>query len=167
MLVEFAIMLVFPALMLIAGTMDLFTMTISNRIVLGVVAAFVCLVPFAGFGWESIALHVATGTAVLVLGIALFAAGWIGGGDAKLLAAASLWMGYENIYQYALITALCGGVLTLIIVGLRMLPLPAVLSGQGWIARLHEAGRGVPYGIALAAAGLIVYPHTAWVQGLA
>lgn len=166
MFLELAIMFVFPAVMVLAGAMDIFTMTIPNRIALGLVAGFVVLVPFAGFGWETIALHVATGAAMLVLGIGAFAAGWIGGGDAKLFAAASLWMGPEYIYQYALVTALCGGVLTLALLGLRMLPLPEVLSKRSWIARLHDAGRGAPYCTALAAAGLIVYPDTSWVQGL-
>jgi prepilin peptidase CpaA len=32
---------------------------------------------------------------------------------------------------------------------------------------LHEPNGGVPYGIALAAAALIVYPNTMWMQSLA
>ena len=166
MLLELAIMFVFPAVMVLAGAMDLFTMTIPNRITLILVAGFAVLAPLAGFGWETVALHVAAGAAMLVVGIALFAAGWIGGGDAKLFAAASLWMGYGYVYQFAMVTALCGGALTLLMLGLRMFPLPAALNGQNWIARLHDAGRGVPYGVAVSAAGLIVYPHTSWIQAI-
>lgn len=163
---ELAVMLVFPALMIFAGATDLFTLTIPNRISLALVAGFVCLIPFAGIGWEGIAMHVATGMAMLVICIGLFAMGWIGGGDAKLFAAASLWMGYENLYEYTLMTAVFGGILTLAMLGLRMFPLPAGLAAQGWIARLHDNGRGVPYGLALAAAGLVVYPKLNWIQGL-
>ena len=47
----------------------------------------------------------------------------------------------------------------------RKLPLPAVLARQKWIMRLHETGGGVPYGIALAAAALMVYPKTGWMPG--
>ncbi len=166
MLLELAIMFVFPALMVFAGATDLFTLTIPNRISLGLVAGFVCLAPFAGLGWEAIALHFAIGVAMLVICIGIFAMGWIGGGDAKLFAAASLWMGYEYIYEYALITAVFGGILTLVMLALRMFPLPAGLAGQAWITRLHAAGHGVPYGVALAAAGLLVYPKTSWIQGL-
>lgn len=166
MLFELAVMFVFPVLMILAGTMDIFTMTIPNRIAIGLVAGFACLVPFSGFGWETVALHVATGVAMLVIGIGLFAAGWIGGGDAKVFAAASLWMGHEYVYQFALVTAICGGALTLLMLGLRNFPLPAGLAGQKWLARLHEAGRGVPYGVAISAGALIVYPDTGWVQGL-
>jgi len=62
--------------------------------------------------------------------------------------------------------SLFGGVLTLIIIQFRKLPLPAVLARQKWIMRLHENGGGVPYGIALAAAALMVYPKTEWMPGI-
>ncbi|GBE44815.1 MAG TPA: peptidase [Rhizobiales bacterium] len=166
MLVELGIIFLLPAVMVFAGALDLFTMTISNRISIGLVAGFVLLAPFAGFGWETIALHFVTGAAMLVLGIAAFAAGWIGGGDAKLFAAASLWMGHEYLYEYALVTSIFGGVLTLGLLLARRMPLPAGLAGQTWIARLHDAGQGVPYGVAMALAVLVVYPQTRWLQGL-
>ena len=59
-----------------------------------------------------------------------------------------------------------GGALTLIIIRLRLWPLPAALAGQEWAQRLHRADAGVPYGIALAAAALVVYPDTIWMQTL-
>ena len=37
-----------------------------------------------------------------------------------------------------------------------------VLECQPWIQRLHAKGGGVPYGIALAAAALAIYPKTGW-----
>ena len=166
MLVDLAIVFLLPAIMVFAGALDLFTMTIPNRISIGLVAAFVILAPFAGFGWETIALHFVTGAAMLVFGIAAFAAGWIGGGDAKLFAAASLWMGHEYIFEYALVTSIFGGVLTLALLLMRRVPLPSGLAGQSWITRLHDAGKGVPYGVAMALAVLVVYPRTGWFQGL-
>lgn len=166
MLLELAIILVFPALMIFAGAMDIFTMTIPNRISIALVAGFVCMAPFAGLGWETIAAHFAVSVAMLIIGIGMFAAGWMGGGDAKLLAAASLWMGIEHVYEYALVSALCGGAITLVMLILRTYPLPAGLSGQKWMTRLHDAGHGIPYGAALAAGGLIVYPYIEWIQAL-
>jgi prepilin peptidase CpaA len=56
--------------------------------------------------------------------------------------------------------------LTLLIIFLRNMPLPAMLSGQGWLVRLHEPKGGIPYGIALAAAGLLVYPNTPFMAAL-
>jgi prepilin peptidase CpaA len=32
---------------------------------------------------------------------------------------------------------------------------------QAWIRRLHEPDTGIPYGIALASAGLFLYPESA------
>ena len=48
----------------------------------------------------------------------------------------------------------------------RLLPLPAPLARHQWIMRLHEKGGGVPYGIALAAAALVVYPKTGWMSAI-
>jgi prepilin peptidase CpaA len=41
-----------------------------------------------------------------------------------------------------------------------------MLYSQGWLTRLHSEKEGVPYGIALAAAGLLVYPDTVFMAGL-
>ena len=164
MILEWLLLLVFPALMIFAGAYDLFTMTIPNKISLALLAAFACLAPFAGLGLEGIGLHVAVSVAMLALTIGMFAMGWIGGGDAKIFAAAALWMGPAHIFDYAIAAALCGGALTIVILVLRRLPLPPVLVRQSWLSRLHDAGHGVPYGIALSAAAVIIYPHTIWLQ---
>ena len=90
---------------------------------------------------------------------ACFAQGWIGGGDAKLAAATALWFGFGHLLDYLVYASLFGGALTLLLIQFRHLPLPGLLARQHWILRLHEKGGGVPYGIALAAAALIVYPQ--------
>lgn len=165
MILEWSLLLIFPALMIFAGAYDLFTMTIPNQISLGLVAGFVCLAPFAGLGLEAIGLHVAIAAAMLVLTFGMFAMGWIGGGDAKIFAAAGLWMGPSQMFEYAIAAAIFGGALTIAIITLRRIPLPSVLSRQAWLSRLHRADQGVPYGIALSAGALVVYPHTVWFQG--
>jgi len=164
--VEFLVMLVFPALLIFAGAFDMFTMTIPNRVPLAIVAAFAIAAPLAGLGWEVAAMHAGLALAMLAVGIGMFAAGWMGGGDVKLLAAAALWMGPGFLYDYVVVSAVCGGVLTFAILFLRMYPLPAGLAGKQWVSRLHDAGRGIPYGIALAAGGLLVYPYVEWIQVL-
>jgi len=62
--------------------------------------------------------------------------------------------------DYGLVASAFGGILTLSILLLRRWPLPQWLARRQWVARLHENGSGVPYGIALAAAGLFIYPDT-------
>ena len=50
------------------------------------------------------------------------------------------------------------------VIRFRVMPLPAALAGQEWVQRLHRMDAGVPYGIALAASALFVYPDTFWMQ---
>jgi prepilin peptidase CpaA len=96
-----------------------------------------------------------------------FSQGWIGGGDAKLAAATALWFGFDHLLDYMIYASLFGGVLTLAILQFRKLPLPAFIARQQRITRLHEPDGGVPYGIALAAAALLVYPKTGWMPASA
>ncbi len=164
---ELAILTIFPMIMLLSASMDLLTMTIPNKITLALVAGFVVLAPFAGLGWSEIGMHVAMGFAVLVIGMGMFAMGWVGGGDVKLVAATALWLGFSGeMLQYAVYASIIGGVLTILILKLRMITvLPDALSFK-WLLRLHDPREGVPYGVALAIAGLIIYPHTVWMNAI-
>jgi prepilin peptidase CpaA len=114
-----------------------------------------------------LATHRAAGAIVLAVAFGFFARGWIGGGDAKLAAATALWFGFDHLLEYLLYASLFGGALTLLLLQFRALPLPAMLATQEWVQRLHRKDGGVPYGIALAAAALIVYPDTAWMKAIA
>jgi prepilin peptidase CpaA len=58
-------------------------------------------------------------------------------------------------------------VLTLVLLQFRMVPLPPLLAGREWAERLHRKDGGVPYGIALAAAALAIYPDTPWMAAIA
>ena len=155
-------LLLFPALMAFAASSDLLTMTISNRLSLALAGGFFLLTLITGMTLHAFFLHLAAAAVVLVIAFIFFAQGWIGGGDAKLVAATALWFGFDYLMDYLIYASLFGGALTLTLLQFRKLPLPAVLARQGWIVRLHETGAGVPYGIALAAAALAVYPKTGW-----
>jgi prepilin peptidase CpaA len=157
-------LLLFPALMVFAASSDLLTMTISNRITIGLIGGFFLLALASGLGVADIASHLGAAAVVLAVTFVCFSRGWIGGGDAKLAAATALWFGFDHLMDYLLFASLFGGALTLIIIRLRVLPLPAALERQEWIKRLHRLDSGVPYGIALAAAALVVYPHTVWMH---
>jgi prepilin peptidase CpaA len=155
-------LLLFPALMAFAASSDLFTMTISNKVSLALAAGFLAFALALGMGPAEIGMHVAAAAVVLVVAFVFFARGWVGGGDAKLAAAAALWLGFGKLADYALLGALLGGVLTLAILAFRFMPLPTWLEGQSWAVRLHQFDGGVPYGVALAAAALLIYPSTTW-----
>jgi len=155
-------LLLFPALMAFAASSDLLTMTISNRLSLALAAGFFLLTLITGISLQAFGMHLAAAAMVLVIAFVFFLRGWIGGGDAKLAAATALWFGFDHLLDYMVYASLFGGALTLAILQFRKLPLPSVLARQAWILRLHESGGGVPYGIALAAAALAVYPKTGW-----
>ena len=163
---DVAILTVFPAAVAFAGAMDLFTMTIPNRISLMLLVAFVVLAPFAGLGPWQVAHHFGAGLTVLAVGILLFIPGWIGGGDAKLAAAIALWVGFENLFPYLFFVALAGGMLAAAFSAFRGMPLSRMIVAEPWAVRLHSRDGGLPYGIALASGALCVYPHTAWFTGL-
>ena len=157
---------IFPAAMVFAAASDLLTMTISNRISLALVAAFVLLAPVVGMDLAAFGLHVAAGAVVLAVTFALFAFGWIGGGDAKLAAVIALWLGLDHTLEFVVTASVYGGLLTLALLSFRGAVLPAFAVRQPWVQRLHDKRSGVPYGLALAAAALTVYPGSVWI-GLA
>jgi prepilin peptidase CpaA len=157
-------LLLFPAAMAFAASTDLFTMKIPNRVPIVLAAGFLALAMLDELPAAAIGGHVAAGLAVLVVSFLFFTRGWIGGGDAKLAAATALWLGWAHLGDYLLVASLLGGVLTFAILEFRRRALPSALGAQPWLQRLHEPGGGVPYGIALAAAALIVYPSTAWMM---
>ena len=166
MILDIARLLLFPALMAFAAASDLFTMTISNRISLALVAGFFALALLSGMGLYEIALHAVAGLTVLVVAFACFAMGWVGGGDAKVAAAAALWFGFGHLMNYLLYASLFGGALTLLLLQFRQWPLPYALAGQTWLMRLHAKESGIPYGIALAIGALMIYPETDWIKAV-
>jgi prepilin peptidase CpaA len=166
MLTDIIRLLLFPALMAFAASSDLLTMTISNRLSLALTGSFFLLTLVTGMSWPAIGMHLAAAALVLVFSFGFFSQGWIGGGDAKLAAATALWFGFDFLLDYLIYASLFGGALTLILIQFRKLPLPGPLARQPWILRLHETGGGIPYGIALAAAALAVYPKTGWMPAI-
>ena len=159
-MIEYPVLMVFPIAMAFAGAMDLFTMTIPNRVSLLLIAGFTAAALLAGMpSVGAIGLHVAAGAVMLVVGIFMFSMGWLGGGDAKLLAAAALWIGFDELFGFLIQVTMLGGVLATMLMGFRGLTLPAWFSTQEWAMRLHQKDGGIPYGIAIAGAALWVYPY--------
>jgi len=164
MLTDAIRLLLFPAIMAFAASSDLFTMTISNRVALALIAGFFALALVSGMSANDMLFHVGAAFSVLAVAFVCFACGWIGGGDAKLAAATALWLGFDHLMAYLLYASIFGGVLTLVMIRFRLMPLPQALAEHEWVKRLHRLDGGVPYGIALAAAALVIYPDTAWMK---
>jgi prepilin peptidase CpaA len=166
MVVDAIRLLLFPALMAFAASSDFVTMTISNKVSLALLAGFLALAVLTGMSPGEVASHAAAALVVLVVAFVFFSRGWIGGGDAKLAAATALWFGFDQLLTYLVDASLIGGALTLILIQVRLVPLPAMLQGRDWAERLHDKNGGIPYGIALAVAALLVYPDTTWMKAL-
>jgi prepilin peptidase CpaA len=167
MVLEAAVLTVLPGAVAFAAAMDIFTMKIPNRISIVLVLAFFPLALLAGLGPWEVAAHVGAGALMLLVGFGLFACGWFGGGDAKLMAAVGLWVGFDVLPLYLISVALAGGLIAGAFATVRSVPLPRFLLGQPWALRLHRQDGGIPYGIALAAGALIVFPQTVWFERLA
>jgi prepilin peptidase CpaA len=160
--VGYALMLAFPVAMAFAAANDLFTMKIPNKISLVLMAAFAVSALYIRMPIDQALTYTGIGAAFLAAGFVMFSMHLLGGGDAKLMAAGALWMGPDHALFYLAYITIFGGLLSAVILAYRRfvpatsLPLPA------WAIKLHARGSGVPYGIAIAASGLVVYPSTIW-----
>ncbi|HRO33791.1 MAG TPA: prepilin peptidase [Brevundimonas sp.] len=158
---------VMPALVIVAGLRDLTTMTIPNWISAALIVAFFPAALASGLDWASVAAHVGVALAALFVGAGMFALRWIGGGDAKLIAAACLWLGVTGSGMFLLWTGLAGGIFCLMLIFARAYARPYVVGGQGWFPRLMEPKGDIPYGVAIAIGALLAYPACDLVAGFA
>ena len=158
-MLEALIFVVFPFCMVFAAVSDTLSMTIANRVPLLLVAVFVLVAPLTGMDWTSYGWHLAAGALVLVVTFGLFALGGMGGGDAKLLAASAVWMGFNIILvEYLVVSAFIGGILTLAILSYRGSALATFTSRNMFLRNFAEGDGGIPYGIALGIGGLVSFP---------
>lgn len=135
--------LLFAGLLVAAAVQDALTLRISNLLSVAVlVIAAVGLAVNSGLHWWQ---HLLSFVILLGFGALLFSLGWMGGGDAKLMAAAALAFDLAGMVRFCFFVVLAGGLIALLAIVLRtMLP-----------ARRRAAPRkGIPYGIAIAAGAL-------------
>lgn len=162
-----ALLMVFPALMIIAGLTDATSFTIPNRISVLLALAFLPTALIVRLPLGEIGLDLSVGLGALIAGMAMFAAGWIGGGDAKLFAVAGLWLGWPASINFVMVTALAGGGLAVLLLNARSSVVRVHLSGApAWLERLATPGADVPYGVAIAIGALAAFPACGLMRGL-
>jgi prepilin peptidase CpaA len=154
----------FPALVIVAALRDMTSYTIPNWISLALIAAFAPVALLAGFDLQLGGVALAAGGIGLVAGIAMFALGWIGGGDAKLFAACMLWLGWPASAPFVIWTALAGGGLAVALLWGRRLGQPIADKGPPWFGRLMTPGGDVPYGLSICFGALIAFPESTIAQ---
>ncbi len=156
-MLENIIVLLFPLALLYAALRDLASYQIPNWLSLAIVADFFAGALATSLDISAIGWHLSAGLATLLVGILLFARGLLGGGDAKLLAACAVWVGWPGLPRFCLVVAVLGGLLALLVLGLRRVSLPAWWAERAWIRRLQSAEQGIPYGVAIGIGGVVVF----------
>lgn len=140
----------FAGLILTAAVEDARRLVIPNRLTAGI-----CLLwPFhlaTGLSLAATVGAVGCAAAVFGFGALLFARGLVGGGDVKLLAAATLWAGPAATPSLLLGTAIAGGLL-----GLFLLTPLGRLATAWRKTDAAPVANPMPYGVAIAAAALFV-----------
>jgi prepilin peptidase CpaA len=148
------------AAMIAGAVYDVTTLTIPNWISLVLLALFPLVAIAAGISWAEAGIHAGVGFAALLVGMLLFAGNVIGGGDAKLFAAVSLYIGLAWFGIYIFAVAVAGGLLAIAIVLIRWAAATGIGAHMKWFQHLTKARAELPYGVAIAAGGLFVLPGT-------
>jgi prepilin peptidase CpaA len=139
-----ALLAILAILLLVAAVTDLKARIIANRLNLAIALLAPAYWWASGLApWPDLAMQAALGVAVFAIFAALFALGWMGGGDVKLLAALGLWLPLVPLLRMLIAMSVLGGVLTLIVIAVHRF-------------RKLETNPEVPYGVAIAIAGLWV-----------
>lgn len=154
----------FAGLLIYAACFDIARMIIPNWVSIALAAAFPVLALMHGVAPFTVGLHLLVGAAVLVVGFFLFHGNIIGGGDAKLLAAAATWTGLTAFATFFFWMAISGGVLAIILMQARKW-VPFVEGAPGFVNRLLIRGSGIPYGVAIMCGGLMAIPSLPFVLG--
>lgn len=161
-LVQVVLLLIFPLVLIAAALRDLTSFTIPNWMSGLLIVAFFPTAVALGLSLPQVGAHAAVGALALGFGVIMFALRWIGGGDAKLFAAAGLWLGWAAAGPYLFYTAVAGGALALALIGLRSMWMRALVdNGPGWIGRLATPGESTPYGVAIAVGAMAAFPSSA------
>jgi prepilin peptidase CpaA len=160
---QFASLFAFAALMLLAAIEDLRRLVIPNALTLSLCMLWPLYALTASTLWSA-AGALGCAVAVFLVGALLFSRGYIGGGDVKLLAAAVLWAGPGRTVPVLFLTGALGGMLALFLLippAAHLATLARVKLGPGEATVKSGMATPVPYGIAIAAAALLVIflPH--------
>ena len=160
---QFFLML-FPLVMILAGAGDVMTRRIPNSLIIGTAALFLPAALVTGMPLWIMSLHVATAAVLLLFGFGLFSFGVIGGGDAKMMAAAGLWLGFPCSILFVTFSALAGGILAAAI-GLWFLVTMEGGIHSAWFDKaVAPLKPSVPYGFALAAGAILATPFSWWMR---
>jgi prepilin peptidase CpaA len=127
-----------------AAIEDAVRLRISN-----ITCAIVLVLGLVAMGLHGLSLslwqNVAVCLGILIVGLPAFAAGWLGGGDVKLLAALGLWLTFKEAATLIAAVFMVGGVLALMFLAVRL------------FRRDKSKSRQIPYGLAIVFGALVTF----------
>ena len=156
---KYGLLIALAIALLVAAFTDLRNRKIDNWLTAGIALAAPLFWWASGLDlWPDLALQLGVALGTFAVLAALFAMGAMGGGDVKLLSALALWIAPWPFLQLVILMALVGGVLT-------------IVCGAWHIMRRQRDKLSIPYGVAIAMAGLwtlgtTYFPTGTPIQGL-
>lgn len=152
----------FLLLMIVAGVSDVLSRRIPNLLILVVIVSFFLFAHARGLALKDVGLHLVAGFVMLAIAYACFAARLIGGGDAKLLAAVTVWFGLHGSAAFLMMAAISGGALAIVIGFWSFLKFEADIRDLAHRNRLAWIRPSLPYGFAIATGAMFAAPGTWW-----
>ena len=161
-MLETVAVFLFPVALVYAAVRDLASYEIPNWLTLAITVDFLAAALAGSYGISLVGWHLSAGLAVLFAGALLFAWGVVGGGDAKLLAACAVWVGWTGLARFILAVVIIGGLFALLVLWLRRAKLHGSWTEKPWIRRLLSDEEGLPYGVAIGLGGMLTLGKLPW-----
>jgi prepilin peptidase CpaA len=152
----------FPLLLIVAAAGDVLSRRISNRLALLLALTFFPAAWATGMPLISILVHAGAGLGLLSAGFILFSFGFVGGGDAKLLAAAGVWLGIDDLAPFLTMTVMAGGLLAATLLVRSVFPIALRHMAPGTLGGASAVKPTVPYGYAIAAGAILAISDSWW-----
>ncbi len=164
---QMALLAIFPALALYAALNDFRHYRIPNWLNLAIFGSFFPVALLLGMPWQVMLWHVigfAAVFGVMFVAFMVVPLGKFGGGDAKMIAAAAIWVDWNNLPDYIVMIALAGGVLAVIMWVWRALQIEygVWMHGDATLRKVMSYQVKLPYGAAIAAGGIYGYTLSWW-----
>ncbi len=158
-----------PILLISAAASDALSFRIPNWLTGLTAILFFPMAWATGMPLHEFGVHLLAGVLLFVLGFAFFQLKLFGGGDAKLMAAAGLWFGTSQILPFLFMTAMAGGILGVVIGLWSMTSISWEIHAEnvdlgGVGKKLRALKPNVPYGLAFAIGGIIVFKDSWWMN---
>ncbi|MBY0564182.1 MAG: prepilin peptidase [Hyphomonadaceae bacterium] len=157
-MIESAAVAAYAGLLIYAAASDVTSLTIPNWLSIALAGLYPIAALASGAPLAAVGLHLGFGIAILVIGFALFQFNVLGGGDAKIIAAASVWTGLAAFLPFIFWTAVAGGLIALALVLARHFVTQAE-TNPAFVNRLLAKQNGIPYGVAIMVGGLCAVPQ--------